>query len=178
MKILILRTFAHNRVWENERSSCDFESGQWLGMIDKWEPNYETFATNEFKFALGIYTNQYFTHVSRYSSIASYSGTPEEDNISILKLTAISDSDQFSTVRTSQLFVHYNFHSKLFPEPNRELMKTLDREFIAEKQRELLGTFGKVPMTPYLPLSFSLSLNAVTKILQNNEINHDYLGGL
>lgn len=178
MKVLILRTFAHNRVWENDRKNCEFERGQWVDMIEKWEPNYENYLVNQFSYGLGIYTNQYFTHISRYSSKAAYSHTPEEENISILRLRPFSDSGHFSTVRDKQLFVYYNFETKLFTNPDRELMKIMDSEFVEEKRRELVETFGKIPHTPYLPLSFTLDFDKVSRILINNGINSDYSGGI
>ena len=40
MRVLILRTFMHQRVWEAERELCTFESTQWEELIKKWEPGY------------------------------------------------------------------------------------------------------------------------------------------
>ena len=48
MKILILRTFAHNRIWEQENHHCEYGPNQWIGMIDQWEPNYTEFELGEF----------------------------------------------------------------------------------------------------------------------------------
>ena len=75
---------AHSRIWERENSHCYYENAQLHNMILAWEPHFNEFPINDFDYALGVYTQNYFKS-TRYGRVP-YTGTPEECSISLLQL--------------------------------------------------------------------------------------------
>jgi hypothetical protein len=59
MPILILRTFAHNRIWEIGETMCHYEELAYE-IITAWEPNIANYTLDEIEYGIGIYTRQYF----------------------------------------------------------------------------------------------------------------------
>ncbi|MHA1692180.1 MAG: hypothetical protein ACTSU7_11180, partial [Candidatus Heimdallarchaeaceae archaeon] len=85
MKILILRTFAHQMVWD-KRSACEYEPFQ-ANLITQWEPNYLRINSEEVEYALGIYTHDYFNRRRFYGKMPpAFMGTEEEQIPSIISL--------------------------------------------------------------------------------------------
>jgi len=171
MKVLILRTFAHTRIWESDKIQCTFEITQLENMIYSWEPDYSNFLIDNFRFALGIYTDKYFSFNIPPLYTPAYQNTNEEQIISLLKLRPYGGTSKFTNVLdrgTIQVF--YNFMFKLWNDPSKVLMSQIDNSLIQEKKLELKSIYGDVPNTKFDPLSFSLEENSVLKILENNNI--------
>ena len=159
---------AHSRIWERENQSCYYERGQLDNMILSWEPEYTELTINDFDYALGIYTEKYFTP-SFYGRIA-YTGTPDENSISLLKLKNDEPGSNFTLMNNGRLIVLYNFERKLWNGNNRQLMHQIDNDIINEKLQE----FAQVPLTTYRwPLSFSIDSELVNEILCNHDLTLD-----
>jgi len=168
MKILILRTFAHSRVWEKERNHCEFEESQLTYMINAWEPNYSDFKITDFRCALGIYTDKFFY----YPSNRVIPITKEEQIISLLKLNSYRNTSNFTNINNDTLQVYYKFKGKLWNDPNIKLMNDIDEDLIIAKKNELEIKFGNVPYTKFkYPLSFSLDEDIVIQTLKKNGID-------
>jgi hypothetical protein len=170
-RVLILRTFAHTRVWD-DRDVCSYEGDQ-ASQIHEWEPNYRDVKRNDIHFALGIYTEKYFTYVPRYGNKGPvYLGTDEEQIPSIIQLK--SGEDQPTLVREDWSLVafRYKVEQKLWSEPNTILMSKLDNLLVQQKVRDIKQAGIKVnTIDPYKPLSFTLSHEKVLGIM--NELGID-----
>ena len=159
---------AHSRIWERENQSCYYEKGQLDNMILAWEPGYTELSINDFDFALGIYTEKYFTP-SFYGRVA-YSHTIEENSISLLNLRSIEPDGYFSFINGERLTVHYEFNRKLWEGNNRQLMHQVDMDIINAKMQE----FDHTPRTTYnWPLSFTVNTENMRRILNTYGINNE-----
>ena len=153
---------AHSRIWERENQSCYYEKGQLDNMILAWEPEYAGLSINDFDYALGIYTDRYFT--PSYNGRLAYTGTQDESSISLLKVRDNITRDNFTYMNNGRLIVLYDFEKKLWDGENRQLMNQIDNELINAKLQE----FAQVPWTTYRwPLSFSIESEAVKEIFDN-----------
>jgi len=172
MKVLILRTFAHPRIWESDKDHCEYEQTQLNNMILNWEPDYADQDISQFSFALGIYSAKHFTYIKKFGK-SPYQHTDEENNISLLNLSKYSNMPRFSQYKNAEqiMYVYYSFKSKLWPNRNRNLMIELDNKFVEAKKSDLLIKLGSVPVTPYIPLSFVLEENVVNSILKTKGIS-------
>lgn len=176
MRILILRTFMHQRVWESDRELCTFEATQWDELIKKWEPGYLNLSIEDVPLALGIYTSKYFVPFpTRYRAEPVDSGTLEEKNISVLQLTGSKGSKLLARESQGLLVVDYDYVEKLFKYPDEKLMIRVDESLLSAKQVELTETLGAIPTTEYPPLSFTLDWSIVKKVLDNELMNLNWL---
>lgn len=171
MNTLILRTFAHPNIWEGVEGNCYFELTQKRQILE-WEPDFISFKNKDFDCALGIYTDKYFSGyfepVSRIKKIAN-TGTNNEKIISKLKIKP-NDKGTFPVELNQRIYVGIQFESKLWKEPDIDLMLKIDNELIAEKSKEVIER--GVMIKQYKPLAFSLSSEKVNEIL-NRLVNHD-----
>lgn len=166
MKTLILRTFAHSKIWEGTEDYCYYEGIQ-KNQILEWEPDFLTFKPSDFELALGIYTEKYFTgYFEPWSAIKKIAnkGTDREKIISSIELTSVN-CNLFQDVKNSRIEIGMKFKNKLWVEPNKELMWRLDGEFIKQKTSELDQRKIAYTDSPYKPLAFTLEANKVTEIL-------------
>ena len=176
MRVLILRTFMHQRVWEAERELCTFESTQWEELIKKWEPGYLSLSIEDISLALGIYTRKYFEPFpTRHRDEPVFSGSQEEQNISILKLTGSGGSKLLARKSRGFVVVNYDFAEKLFKQPDQELMIRIDESLLNAKMCEMSKTFDSIPNTEYPPLSFTLDWSTVKDVIDNEFMNLDWL---
>jgi len=63
MRILIMRTIAHNKIWEGSERTCHYEN-QNYEYIKIWEPNIINHNLDQIKYGIGIYTIYYFNYGS------------------------------------------------------------------------------------------------------------------
>jgi len=171
MMVLILRTFAHSNVWEGNRDHCEFETGQLDGMIYEWEHEYKNFEIDDFDLALGIYTTKYFTHRTFIANNPVFQGSENEQIISLLKLEPYNNTNSIvHELDDGSIQVRYSFVRKLWDNPNKSLMFSIDDTLITEKRKELINKFGRVPKTQFIPLSFSLDEEIVNSVLSDKDI--------
>ncbi len=172
--VLVLRTFAHSNVWEGIQEACNFETSQLEGMIYEWEPDYNKFKINDFHYALGIYTEKYFTHRTFIANNPVYQGSENEQIISLLRLEPYNKTNSFvHELNDGSLQVYYSFVKKLWDKTDRLLMSNIDTKFINEKRNELLKNIGRVPATEFIPLSFSLDEEIVNNVLTDKGVKID-----
>lgn len=176
MKVLILRTIAHTNVWEGIKDYCVFDMGRFdqTKMIYCWEPHFAFFEISDFSYALGIYTAKYFNYKIENQKV--FKESCNEQIISVLKLKLYPRSSKFFRIdeKNKCLYIYYEFTQKLWDNPNQDLMNKIDQILIEAKQIELKIKYGKVPATNFPPLLFSLELNVVNKILEQNKIQNEF----
>jgi hypothetical protein len=160
MRVLILRTFAHEKVWD-DRSWCEYEPFQ-AGLITAWDNKYLGLKGKQIEYTIGVYTWDYFYRTKKYGMKPhAFMGTNEEQIPSIVKLCAEPD-ELFSTCTNRQsIVIKYEFERKLWKKPNKELMFKLDKSLLGLKQKEL-GVH-----TEYPALSFTLEVGKVDTILDS-----------
>ena len=159
---------AHTRIWEEENDFCYYEESQLQNLILAWEPEYSNFLIDDFDYALGIYTEKYFSP-SYYGRLA-YSRTPEENSISILKLRNYRTGNKFTFMDNERMTVFYDFERKLWNDSNlRQNMFNIDRQLIQNK----ISEFEQIPATRFIPLSFSVKTNTVAEIFQSYGLTLD-----
>ena len=168
MKILILRTIAHTRIWESSKTTCHYDT---LGynIIKTWEPNYADRNLSDVAYAIGIYGEQYY-QPSYSTGITAYSNRPEEEHPSILILNPITEgSSHYATDNGKKINVQFSFVKKLC-QINRQKMHQIDKQLIKKKLEELKQnpTFTKFPS-----LSFTLDEYDVKKVFSDFELNLD-----
>ena len=66
-------------------------------MILVWQSNYFQLKTTDIDFALGIYGRQYFVNTNNVGKIP-FTGSPNEEIISRIKLNAIKNTKSFQKV--------------------------------------------------------------------------------
>jgi hypothetical protein len=167
MKTLILRTIAHNRVWESPNERCYYETSQLNEMILNWQPDYLELKVTDINFALGIYAWQYFK--PSYGKIPS-SGTEGEECISLIKPTGIQGADEFqriSGVEDNSPFTSLSFNviGKLWNGGDSSMMAQIDLELIEAKKAELKNDSQPTISAYNYPLSFVLETQTVFSIL-------------
>ena len=142
-----------------------------MGMILNWEPNYLNFSTRDFDYALGIYSDKYFTGFGRYRRM-SFKGTIEETSISLLKTRSLDNKNSFINNVGYRFNVNYSFDKKLWHDGNALRMIQIDMALIQAKLIELRRTNGYVPNTLYRwPLSYSLNVETARVVLNNYGLN-------
>lgn len=138
MRVLILRTFAHSRVWEQERNKCEFEDSQLTNMINSWEPDFKSYKVDDISFALGIYTDKYFRFIDIYGN-RSFQNTIEENSISLLETRGnIDNYFSYYDDEKQKMYVKYFFVKKLWKTNDNSLMLKIDGQLIEAKKQELL----------------------------------------
>jgi hypothetical protein len=130
MKVLILRTISHNKIWEGTEEYCHYED-QGYGIIKKWEPNIGLHSLNEVNIAIGIYTKQY------YSYPRAFTNSEVEQHPSLLKLQPIKKgSHNFGIDNNKDLKIYFSFQNKLNIFSRAE-MEHLDNLFVIAKRKEI-----------------------------------------
>ena len=165
-RVLILRTFAHTKVWD-DRDVCSYEGDQ-AAKIHDWEPTFREVERTDIDFALGVYTEKYFTYIPRYGNTGPvYAGTEEEEIPSIIQIT--SGDDQPTLVRDGWSIVAFKYKvvQKLWSRSNRALMNRLDNLLIEQMVRQVKQAGIDVNTNdPYRPLSFTLDRKKVLEIMK------------
>lgn len=161
-RILILRTFAHTRIWEGTEPTCKYD-GKALDLISSWEPGLLRYTLYDVPIALGIYTEMYFRYINRSGSPA-YNGSPEEEQISILTPRQIYEgSRSFGTYLARHDFmgieIAFDFRGK-FQGWTRQQMIHFDKNLVRAK-REEAGTAATEPTS----LCFTLDLTRFIGLL-------------
>jgi hypothetical protein len=161
MKILILRTIAHNRIWEGIQPSCHYEELSY-DIIKKWEPNIVEHPLNQISYGIGIYTHKYYS----YGPPKAYSETPEEHHPSLLKLEPISANSIYYGEENSNpdnIKIAFSFIKKIF-EVDQMKMISIDNLLIKEKMCEL--NINRIH-TRFPSLCFTLDEGSVKNIFNN-----------
>lgn len=159
MKVLVLRTFAHQKVWD-ERTRCEYEPFQ-SELITQWDPSYLDNEGQDIAYALGIYTYDYFHRKRYYGKLPpAFTGTSEEQVPSVLSLRVEGDEKIARLGASGALYLKYEFTQKLWREANQSLMFELDNSLLGLKRKEISIH------TPYPALSFSLEQEKVDHVFQ------------
>ncbi|MBT3252325.1 MAG: hypothetical protein HN729_08340 [Candidatus Marinimicrobia bacterium] len=174
MKTLILRTMRHTNIWESERKSCTFEKNQLKDMILVWQKDFLQLKTSDINLALGIYGGMYFDNP--FWGGAAFRGSINEQIISIIKPTALDNSDSFQIVRgldddNPHTILHYDVIGKLWSGPDRNQMFSIEDDLIEAKISELKNKGNSTDTAHQYPLSFLLDTNTVFSIL--SKYNYD-----
>mgnify|MGYP003967397851 FL=1 len=162
VRVLILRTFAHTRVWD-DRDRCEYEFGQ-AAKINAWEPGYRSITANQIDFAIGIYMPQYFTYSGVYGKPRPvFAGTVEEQIPSLIQLKGRSKK---SFVRKdagdNAILIKFEVVKKLWSEPDRSRMRKLNWLLLQRKVQEVKQAGIQVNTNdPFKPLSFTLGYDQV-----------------
>ena len=132
MRTLILRTFAHTKIWEGIEKSCFFESAQ-KNQILEWEPGYMNFESQDFDRAIGIYTEKYFSgyyDLKTASLKIADARTDYERIISEIEIvfSAYNPFPFFDS--NDRLCISIKLLNKLWTKPSKELMLKIDAELI------------------------------------------------
>ena len=154
MKTLILRTFAHQMVWD-DRSACEYEPFQ-ANLITQWEPNYLGIKSEEVEYALGIYTHDYFNRRRYYGKMPpTFMGTDEEQIPSIINLGVRPNQTIARAEESGSIFLKYELKKKLWNAPDQSLMHALDSALLQIKRKEISAH------TQYPALSFTIDSQIV-----------------
>lgn len=158
----------HTNVWESERKSCTFEKNQLQDMILIWQKNFLQLKTTDINLALGIYGAMYFENP--FWGGAAFGGSVNEQIISIMKPTAIDNSDSFQIVSgldndNPHTIVHYDVIGKLWSGPDRKQMISIESDLIEAKISELKSNRNSTDTAHQYPLGFLLDTNTVFSIL-------------
>lgn len=160
MKIIIFRTIAHTRIWEQENSSCYYDYSTYNNIV-AWEPNLKDINLDDAIYGIGLYTSKYFSYITR-SGVKSYNGTIEETKPSLLKLKAYqNDSNAFIHDQSNKLKFYYSFIKK-FDEFDIELMNDIDSKLVHMKKAQI---GDRVYKARYDSLCFSLNYREVENLL-------------
>ena len=164
----------HTNIWESERKSCTFEKNQLQNMILVWQKDFLQLKTSEINFALGIYGGMYFENP--FWGAAAFSGSVNEQIISIIKPTALNDSESFQIVCGKEddnlhTILHYDVIGKLWSGPNRKQMVGIENDLIEAKIFELKNNGKQTDTAHQYPLSFLLDTATVFSIL--SKYNYD-----
>jgi hypothetical protein len=172
-RVLILRTFAHTRVWD-DRNQCTYEFGQ-ASKIYQWEPNYGNLKSNQIEFAVGIYMPQYFTYSGTYGKPRPvFAGTVEEQIPSLIQLNGRSNKP---FVRKDEgddaILIKYEVVKKLWSEPDRKVMRKLNWLLLEKKIQEVNKAGIEVDTNErYKPLSFTLKHDHVLSAFKELSIEY------
>ncbi len=164
MRILILRTIAHNKIWEGIEPMCHYEN-QAYEIIKTWEPNIINYKLKEIKYGIGIYTKQYFNYVSP-KGIKASTDTIQESQPSLLNLKSI-DNESTSFIEDKSKIIRISFVlNKKYEGFEKEKMFELDDKLVNLKIKEL----GQKPNTQFFSLCFSLKYQDVVNILNQYKV--------
>ena len=159
MRILIMRTIAHNKIWEGIEPTCHYEN-QNYEIIKKWEPEIINYKLDQIKYGIGIYTIYYFDYVSFWGAKAS-TDTFNETQPSLLNLKSI-DNNSLSFIEDKSEILKIAFElNKKFNEFDKVKMFDLDNRLISLKRKEL---GDKLTSTRFSSLCFSLNYQDVENI--------------
>jgi hypothetical protein len=162
VRVLILRTFAHTRVWD-DRDYCTYEFAQ-ANKIYQWEPNYGKLKSNQIEFAIGIYMPQYFTYSGTYGKPRPvFAGTVEEQIPSLIQLSGRSKKP---FVRKDEgddaILIKYEVVKKFWSEPDRNKMRELNLLLLQKKIQEVRKAGIELNTNDrFKPLSFTLEYESV-----------------
>ena len=166
---------AHSRIWESGSTYCFYQPKQLMGMILNWEPDYLNFSTENFDYALGIYTDKYFSGFGKYRR-SSFGGTVGETSISLLNPKATANSSNFVDNSGYRFNVHFSYEKKLWNDGNALRMLQIDAALIQAKLLELTQRYGRAPNTLFRwPLSFSVETNAVQAVLSRHGVDASFI---
>jgi hypothetical protein len=161
MEILVLRTFAHPRIWEGKESTCHYE-GTSLEIIRAWEPNLLNHNLAQIRFAIGIYIEQYFTYTDP-SGQRAFTGTLEEQQPSLLELNPMyPGATAIGIDNGHELRIAFRFIEK-FPNFTRQEMIRFDRSFVNAKKKAIGPNLPHIPYD-YDSLCFTINLKSVEMI--------------
>jgi hypothetical protein len=163
MRILILRTIAHNRIWEGIEPTCHYEN-QAYEIIKTWEVDIINYKLEEIKYGIGIYTKQYFNYVSP-KGIKASTDTIQENQPSLLNLKSINDSASFIEDKLNIIRINFELNKK-YEGFDKEKMFELDEKLVNLKIQEL----GQKPNTQFPSLCFSLKYQDAVNILNQFEV--------
>lgn len=165
MRILIMRTIAHNKIWEGLEPMCHYEN-QNYEIIKTWEPNISDLTLEEIKYGIGIYTRYYFNYVS-LTGIKASTDTIQENQPSLLNLKSIeSNSTCFMEDKSKIIRIAFELNKK-FELFDKAKMFELDDKLINLKIKEL----SQRPNTRFDSLCFSLNYGDVEKLLNQFGVN-------
>ena len=167
----------HTNIWESERKSCTFEKNQLKDMILVWQKDFLQLKTSDINLALGIYGGMYFDNP--FWGGAAFRGSINEQIISIIKPTALDNSDSFQIVRgldddNPHTILHYDVIGKLWSGPDRNQMFSIEDDLIEEIFDFMIRDFSKYALNIYSKPSNSskqkeLSLNMIKAPIPNIE---------
>ena len=123
-KILILRTFQAPKVWEPHQGiefvSATYRQSSYFDQILKWEPDYSLLTTKDIAYAIGIYTEKYFSSLSVNPAAggveATYKGTSGENQPSIIDMMSIPSmlgAYKFMNIDRRGIYFFYRVKRKL-----------------------------------------------------------------
>lgn len=159
MKILIMRTIAHNKIWEGGERTCHYEN-QNYEYIKIWEPNIVNHNLDQIKYGIGIYTRYYFNYNVLFSGKKVSTDTIQETQPSLLNLKSI-DGNSSSFIEDKSGIIRIAFElNKKYDEFDKTKMLELDNKLISLKIKEL----GHKPNTRFDSLCFSLNYQYVENI--------------
>lgn len=166
MRILIMRTIAHNKIWEGNERSCHYENQNYQ-FIKIWEPNITKFNLDQIKYGIGIYTRYYFNYISWHSGIKTSTDTVQETQPSLLNLKSIDGiSSSFIEDKSDKIRITFEL-SKKYEAFDKTKMFELDDKLIKQKIKEL----GYKPKTRFASLCFSLNYESAKSIFIQFGIN-------
>jgi hypothetical protein len=163
MRILILRTIAHNKIWEGIEPTCHYEN-QAYEIIKTWEANIINYKLEEIKYGIGIYTKQYFNYVSP-KGIKASTDTIQENQPSLLNLKSINNSASFIEDKSNIIRINFELNKK-YEGFDKEKMFELDEKLVNFKIQEL----RQKPNTQFPSLCFSLKYLDAVSILNQFEV--------
>ncbi|MFA5404431.1 MAG: hypothetical protein WC358_05815 [Ignavibacteria bacterium] len=169
MKILILRTISHTKIWEGEQKVCTYDTRAYE-IIKQWEPNIEKFKTIDFSFCLGFYSNKYFSYLHPNGRNA-YLGTENENKPSILNTFSLDNTNNFIRDNKKEINVEIKLIKKI-NSFNRDKMNELENILINIKRKELKLFTG------YPSLCFSLDKNLVLSLLKKYNVDMESIGNM
>ena len=143
-------------------------------MILVWQSNYFQLKTTDIDFALGIYGRQYFVNTNNVGKIP-FTGSPNEEIISRIKLNAIKNTKSFQKVigqKEDRPYTTLSFKvtGKLWDKADREKMRDIDKELCLVKIQELKSLGLPTKTTWQFPLSFALDTEGVSSVLSKYDI--------
>lgn len=155
MRILIMRTFAHRRIWEGYEPWCHYEDDSY-NYIKGWEQDISDLTEWEVEYGIGIYNQIYFDRLKRYGKYES----KEETQPSLLKLKTRFNRE-IKIIEDNGSMMQFIFEKiKKYEEFNKNSMLELDKKLIKLKINEI----GERPPTPFDSLCFSLDFKEVEKV--------------
>ena len=172
MKTLILRTFAHTKIWEGIEPMCHFEHAQKRQILE-WEPDYLKLRKEDIDRAIGIYTEKYFSgYYTAHSGsvIIADSGSDNEKIISELRVVDKINSPLPFLDNQNRICLNMELINKIWSNLNKDLMLRIDEKLINAKMEELKNRGETVRSSPFKPLSFCLDSETVNFILNNTNI--------
>ncbi len=165
MRILIMRTIAHNKIWEGIERTCHYEN-QNYEYIKVWEPGIINHTLDQIRYGIGIYTRYYFDYVS-FAGIKASTDTIQETQPSLLNLKSIyGNSSSFIEDKSGVIRIAFELNKK-YDEFNKAKMFELDDKIISLKKNES----GYKPNTLFDSLCFSLNFQDVENVFRQFGVN-------